>query len=61
MAAAVEIVKSLPRTVDVLGVPVATSGPVARSLDVRGMTCASCVSHVEGALTELDGVLAAVG
>ena len=29
------------------------------TLDVRGMTCASCVAHVEGALTELDGVLGA--
>ncbi len=28
------------------------------TLDVRGMTCASCVSHVEGALNELDGVTA---
>ncbi len=42
MAAAVEIVKSLPRTVDVLGVPVATSGPVARSL---GMTRAVLSGH----------------
>lgn len=28
-------------------------------LDVRGMTCASCVAHVEGALTDLDGVTGA--
>ncbi|MCL5998033.1 MAG: HAD-IC family P-type ATPase [Chloroflexi bacterium] len=27
------------------------------TLDVRGMTCASCVAHVEGALKELPGVL----
>ena len=27
------------------------------TLDVRGMTCASCVEHVEGALKELPGVL----
>ncbi len=30
------------------------------TLDVRGMTCASCVDHVEGALRELDGVTASV-
>jgi Cu+-exporting ATPase len=30
------------------------------TLDVRGMSCASCVAHVEGALTELDGVTGAV-
>ena len=30
------------------------------TLDVRGMTCASCVAHVERALTDLDGVLGAV-
>jgi P-type Cu+ transporter len=29
------------------------------TLDVQGMTCASCVAHVEGALNELDGVTAA--
>lgn len=30
------------------------------TLDVRGMTCASCVDHVEGALKELHGVQEAV-
>lgn len=30
------------------------------TLDVRGMTCASCVEHVEGALKELRGVQEAV-
>jgi Cu+-exporting ATPase len=30
------------------------------TLDVRGMTCASCVAHVEKALTELTGVQSAV-
>jgi Cu+-exporting ATPase len=30
------------------------------TLDVRGMTCASCVSHVENALKELDGVTSAI-
>lgn len=29
------------------------------TLDVRGMTCASCVGHVEGALKELAGVVTA--
>jgi len=30
------------------------------TLDVHGMTCASCVAHVEGALKELNGVQEAV-
>ncbi|HLD93279.1 MAG TPA: heavy metal translocating P-type ATPase [Anaerolineales bacterium] len=30
------------------------------TLDVRGMTCASCVDHVEGALKELPGVQDAI-
>ncbi len=30
------------------------------TLDIRTMTCASCVAHVESALTELDGVTGAV-
>ena len=30
------------------------------TLDVRGMTCASCVSHVENALKELNGVTSAI-
>lgn len=30
------------------------------TLQVKGMTCASCVSHVEGALKELEGVTDAV-
>ena len=29
-------------------------------LDVKGMTCSSCVRHVEGALRKLDGVTAVV-
>src|SRR3970282_41145 len=29
------------------------------TLAVRGMPCASCVAHVEGALKELEGVTAA--
>jgi Cu+-exporting ATPase len=30
------------------------------TLDVRGMTCASCVGHVESALKELDGVTSVI-
>jgi copper chaperone CopZ len=30
------------------------------TLTVQGMTCASCVAHVEGALSELPGVESAV-
>jgi Cu+-exporting ATPase len=30
------------------------------TLDVKGMTCASCVAHVESALNELDGVTASI-
>ena len=30
------------------------------TLDVRGMTCASCVGHVENALKGLDGVISAI-
>jgi copper chaperone len=29
------------------------------TLKVEGMSCISCVAHVEGALLDLDGVLAA--
>ena len=37
------------------------SVPIAEvTLEVRGMTCASCVAHVEGALKELRGVEEAV-
>lgn len=42
------------RAVDHVGYTVAVS---ELTLDVRGMTCASCVAHVEGALKELPGVL----
>ncbi|CAG1016149.1 H+-transporting ATPase [Anaerolineales bacterium] len=45
------------RAVDDVGYAVPTS---ELTLDVRGMTCASCVEHVEGALRELDGVTASV-
>lgn len=31
-----------------------------QTLDVRGMTCASCVAHVESALKEMDGVTSAI-
>ncbi|MEW5961213.1 MAG: copper ion binding protein, partial [Chloroflexota bacterium] len=45
------------RTVDNVGYRVPTA---ELALQVSGMTCASCVAHVEGALTELDGVTGAV-
>ncbi len=45
------------RAVADVGYAVATA---ELTLDVRGMTCASCVSHVEGALNELNGVTASV-
>ncbi len=35
-------------------------GSAQVTLNVNGMTCASCVAHVEGALNELDGVTKAV-
>ena len=45
------------RAVDDAGYAVATS---ELTLDVRGMTCASCVSHVEAALKEVPGITSAV-
>src|SRR5574341_288048 len=45
------------RAVEDVGYAIPTS---ELTLDVRGMTCASCVSHVEGALTELEGVISAL-
>jgi Cu+-exporting ATPase len=47
----------MARAVDEVGYAVPTA---ELTLDVRGMTCASCVSHVEGALKELEGVTGAV-
>lgn len=47
----------MQRAVEDVGYAVSTSEIV---LDVRGMTCASCVGHVEGALKELSGVREAV-
>ncbi|MGE5264219.1 MAG: heavy metal translocating P-type ATPase [Acidobacteriota bacterium] len=35
-------------------------GTASVTLNVTGMTCASCVAHVEGGLNELDGVTKAV-
>nr|MBI2904926.1 copper ion binding protein [Chloroflexota bacterium] len=50
-------VADMMRVVDDVGYSV----PAAElTLQVSGMTCASCVAHVEGALKELDGVTAAV-
>jgi Cu+-exporting ATPase len=45
------------RAVEEVGYTVPTA---ELTLDVRGMTCASCVAHVEKALTGLDGVTQAV-
>ena len=45
------------RAVDDVGYAIATA---EQTLDVRGMTCASCVDHVESALKELRGVQDAV-
>src|SRR4030066_274486 len=47
----------MQRAVEDVGYAVPTS---ELTLDVRGMTCASCVAHVEGALKELSGVQEAV-
>ena len=47
----------MQRAVDDVGYGIPTSEIV---LDVCGMTCASCVGHVEGALKELTGVQEAV-
>ena len=49
--------EDLRRAVDNVGYGVATA---ELTLDVRGMTCASCVSHVETALKELPGITSAV-
>jgi Cu+-exporting ATPase len=35
-------------------------GTASVTLNVTGMTCASCIAHVEGGLKELDGVIKAV-
>jgi Cu+-exporting ATPase len=45
------------RAVDNAGYAVPTA---ELTLDIQGMTCASCVSHVESALTELPGITSAV-
>ncbi len=47
----------MKRAVEDVGYDIPTS---EITLDVRGMTCASCVAHVEGALKELTGVQEAV-
>ena len=46
-------VDDMRRAVDDVGYAVATA---EITLDVRGMTCASCVAHVEGALKDVPGV-----
>ncbi len=45
------------RAVDDVGYAIANT---EITLDIRGMTCASCVTHVEGALKELQGVQNAI-
>ena len=47
----------MARAIDDVGYSVPTA---ELNLDVRGMTCASCVSHVEETLKELDGLTNAV-
>jgi P-type Cu+ transporter len=37
-----------------------SAAPARLELDVKGMSCASCVAHVEESLNELDGVQASV-
>ena len=46
-------VSDMQRAVDDVGYAVTTA---ELTLDVRDMTCASCVAHVETALKELDGI-----
>lgn len=47
----------MQRAVEDVGYAVPTS---ELTLDIRGMTCGSCVAHVEEALKELDGVQEAI-
>jgi len=54
---AVVTLADMRKAVDDVGYGVATA---ELTLEVRGMTCSSCVSHVEGALLGLEGVSAAV-
>jgi Cu+-exporting ATPase len=49
--------EDMRRAVDDVGYAIANT---EITLDIRGMTCASCVAHVEGALKELQGVQNAV-
>lgn len=46
-------VKEMQRAIDGVGYSVPTS---ELTMDVLGMTCASCVAHVEGAIRDLPGV-----
>src|SRR5512142_553910 len=50
-------VKDMVHAVEEVGYLIMTSEV---TLNVKGMTCASCVNHVESALTELPGVESAV-
>ncbi len=51
---------SLPQMVQAVTAVGYTVPTAEATLQVSGMTCASCVAHVEGALTGLNGVLEAV-
>src|SRR5512138_267637 len=49
--------EDMRQAIDDVGYAIATAD---LTLDVRGMTCASCVAHVETALKQLNGVTSAV-
>jgi Cu+-exporting ATPase len=49
-------VRDMQRAVEDVGYAITAA---ELTLDVRGMTCASCVAHVEGALNELEGLTSA--